>query len=143
MKKNLFDIVERFQMHHALQEERELKNSHASGNGAVASGTPDKNGIPENTVFECDEMRISTVTLPGGTEWTPPHDGRERLVVRLGEIGHSLSKDSDPAFPARWTWIPANSDFKLANESDETRNLMIVAFHDVDREQPSLISLTE
>jgi hypothetical protein len=134
MKKNLIDIVERFQTHHALQEERELKNSHASGNGAVAPGAPDKNGIPENTIFECDEMRISTVTLPDGTEWSPPQDGRERLVVRLGEIGRPLSNESDPAFPARWTWIPANSDFKVANESGETRNLMIVAFHDVDRE---------
>ena len=140
MKNNLIDIVERFQMHHALQEERELKNSNAPGNGAVAPGAPDKNGIPENTLFECDEMRISTVTLPGGTEWTPPHDGWERLVVRLGEIGHPFSKDSEPAFPARWTWIPANSDFKVANGSDETRNLMIVAFHDVDREQLSPIS---
>jgi hypothetical protein len=26
---NIIDIVERFQMHHALQEEREFKNSHS------------------------------------------------------------------------------------------------------------------
>jgi hypothetical protein len=143
MKKNLIDIVERFQTHHALQEERELKNSHASGNGPVAPGAPDKNGIPEKTLFECDEMGISTVTLPGGTEWTPPQDGRERLVVRLGEIREPLSKDGDPAFSARWTWIPANSDFKVANESGEARNMMIVAFHDVDREQPAQIPSTE
>lgn len=143
MKKNVIDIIQSFQTHHALQEERQLKNSHAHGNGAAAPGALDKNGIPENTIFENEEMRISTVTLPGGTEWSPPNDGRDRLVVRLGEIDHPLSKDNDPAFPARWTWIPANSDFKVANETDETRNLMIVAFHDVDREQPSLIPLTE
>jgi hypothetical protein len=136
MKKNVIDIIQSFQTHHALQEERELKNSHAARNGAVAPGAPDKNGIPENTIFENEEMRISTVTLPGGTEWSPPNDGRDRLVVRLGEIDHPLSKESDPAIPARWTWIAANSDFKVANETDETRNLMIVAFHDVDREQP-------
>ena len=126
MKKNVIDIIELFQTHHALEEERELKNSHA----------PDKNGMSENIIFESEELRISTVTLPGGTEWSPPHDGRDRLVVRLGEIAHPLSKESDPAFPARWIWIPANSDFKVANETDDTRNLMIVAFHDVDREQP-------
>jgi len=138
MKKNIIDIIQSFQTHHALQEERQLKNSHAPGNGAAAPGASDKNGIPENTIFENEEMRISTVTLPGGTEWSPPNDGRDRLVVRLGEIDHPLSKESDPAIPARWTWIPANSDFKVANETDKTRNLMIVAFHDVYREQPSL-----
>ena len=143
MKKTVIDIIQSFQTHHALQEERQLKNSHAPGNGAVAPSGPDKNGIPENTIFESEEMRISTITLPGGTGWSPPHDGRDRLVVRLGEIGHPFPKESDPAIPARWIWIPANSDFKVANETDETRNLMIVAFHDVDREQPSLIPLTE
>ncbi len=142
-RRNVIDIIERFQTEHSLQEERELKHFHAPGNGAVAPSAPDKNGIPENTIFENEEMRISTVTLPGGTEWSPPHDGRDRLVVRLGEIDHPLSKDSDPAFPARWTRIPAKSDFKVANETDETRNLMTVAFHNVDREQPSLIPLTE
>ena len=143
MKNSVIDIVQRFQTHHALQEERELKNSHASKSGAVPPSVPDKNGIPENTIFESEDLRISTVTLPRGTEWPAPHDGRERLVVRLGEMGHPLLKERDPAFPARWTWIPANSDFTVANETDETRNLMIVAFHDVDREQPSLIPSTE
>ena len=135
MKENIVDIVERFQMHHALQEERELSNSHASANGSAAPSAPDKNGIPENTLFESEDVRISTVTLPGGAEWSPPHDGRERLAVRLGEIGHPLPKESDPAFLGRWTWIPADSDFKVANESNETRNVMIVAFHDADRER--------
>jgi hypothetical protein len=143
MKKNVIDIIQSFQTHHALQEERQMKNSHAPGNGAIAPSAPDKNGIPENTIFENEEMRISTVILPGGTEWSPAHDGRDRLVVRLGEMSHPLSKASDPAFPARWTWIPANRDFRVANETDETRNLMIVAFHNADREQPSLIPLTE
>jgi hypothetical protein len=139
MKKSIIDIVQRFQTHHALEEERELENFHVSGNGAVAPSAPDKNAITENTIFESEEMRISTVTLPSGMEWPAPNDGRDRLVVRLGEIGHPLSKETDPAFSARWTWIPANSDFKVGNETDETRNLMIVAFHDVNRGQHSLI----
>src|SRR6266404_5227188 len=106
MKNSVIDIVQRFQTHHALQEERELKNSRASRNGAASPSAPSKNGIPENTIFESEEIRISTVTLLGGTEWPAPHDGRERLVVRLGEMGHPLLKERDPAFPARWTWIP-------------------------------------
>ena len=72
MKKNVIDIIELFQTHHALEEERELKNSHALGNGAVAPSAPDKNGISENAIFESEEMRISTVTLAGGTEWSLP-----------------------------------------------------------------------
>lgn len=130
MKNSVIDIVQRFQTHHALQEERELKNSHASRNGAVPPSVPDNNGIPENTLFENEELRISTVTLPQGTEWPAPRDSRDRLVVRLGEIDPPLSNESDPVFPARWTWIPANSDFTVANETDEARNLMIVAFNE-------------
>jgi hypothetical protein len=136
IKMNIIDIVERFQMLHALQEEREFKNSHASRNGTGARSAPTTNGIGKNIIFESEEVRISTVTLLRDTEWSPPHDGRDRLVARLGQIDHSVSKDSDPAFSARWTWIPANGDFKVVNETDETRHLMIAAFHDVDQEQP-------
>jgi hypothetical protein len=143
IKMNVIDIVERFQMHHALQEEREFKNSHASRNGTGARSAVSNNGIRENIIFECEEVRISTVTLSRDTEWSPPHDSRDRLVARLGQVDRPLSKDSDPAFSARWTWIPANGDFKVANQTDETRHLMIVAFHDVDHEQPSLLPLTE
>jgi len=37
-RRSVIEIVERFQTKHALQEEREMKNLHASTNGAVASG---------------------------------------------------------------------------------------------------------
>jgi hypothetical protein len=37
-RRSVIDIVERFQTKHALQEERETKNLHASTNGAFASG---------------------------------------------------------------------------------------------------------
>jgi hypothetical protein len=38
MRSNVIDIIERFQARHALQEERETQNSHASNNGSVSSG---------------------------------------------------------------------------------------------------------
>jgi len=136
---NIINIVERFQMHHALQEEREFKNSHLSRNGTSARSAATTNRIGKNIIFEGEEVRISTVTLPCDTEWSPPHDGRDRLVARLGQIDHLLLKDGDPAFSARWTWIPANGDFKVTNQTDETRHLMIVAFHHLDHEQPSLL----
>jgi hypothetical protein len=143
MKKNVMDIVERFQTHHALQEERELKNSRASGNGAAPPSVPDKNGMPGKSIFETEEVRVCTVTVPGSTEWSPPHDAQDRLVVTLGKIQQLSLGDSDPVFPARWTWVPANSDFKVANAADQTRNLMIVEFKDAGSERPPLIPLTE
>jgi hypothetical protein len=37
-RRSVVDIVERFQTKHALQEERETKNSHSSMDGGVAPG---------------------------------------------------------------------------------------------------------
>jgi hypothetical protein len=128
--RNIMDIIERFQTQHALQEEREMERSHASGNGAAAPSVP-----AENSIFETEEVRVSTVAVLGNTDWSPPHDGRDRLVVMLGKIGQLLSRDSDPAFPARGTWIPANSNFKVPNKAHQTRTLLIVEFNDVDRER--------
>jgi hypothetical protein len=129
--KNVMDIIERFQTHHALQEEREMENANVTGKGAAAPSVPGKNSI-----FETEEVRVGTVAVPGNTEWSPPHDGRDRLVVMLGKA-RQLPSDSDQAFPARGTWIPANSNFKVPNETDKTRTLLIVEFSDVDREPPT------
>ena len=84
-------------------------------------------------------MLLVTAALRRGAraEWLPPHDGRDRLVVTLGKIDQLLPRDGDPAFPARWIWVPANSDFKVPNEEDQTRKLMIVEFKEAnDQENP-------
>ena len=57
MKSNVIDIIQRFQTRHALEEERELKDFHASGNGAVAPSIPDKNSTPENSDKDIDINR--------------------------------------------------------------------------------------
>jgi hypothetical protein len=130
MMRNVMDIIERFQTHHALKEESEMKkNSHAPGNDAAAPSMPDKNSI-----FETDGVRVSMVAVPGNTEWSPPRDGRDRLVVPLGKIDQVLARNDDPSFPARGTWIPANSSFKVPNKANQTRTLLIVEFSDVGRE---------
>jgi len=137
MKENVMDIVERFQRHHALQEERGIKNNfHASTSDAVAPALPDKNESPRSRAVETEEVRVSTVAVPGGSEWAPPHDGRTRMVVTLGRMRH-LPRERDSAFPARWTRIPANSDFKVPNEADQTRNLMIVEFNEANHQETS------
>ncbi len=56
---NVIDIIERFQTHHALQEEREMKNFHASTNAAVAPAVPDKNGLPRKSIPETKEVVIA------------------------------------------------------------------------------------
>ena len=56
---NVIDIIERFQTHHALREEREMKNFHASTNGALAPDVPDKNRGPEKSTPETEEVVIA------------------------------------------------------------------------------------
>jgi hypothetical protein len=51
-RRNLIDIIERFQTQHALQEEREMKNFNASRNGAPTQGVPYKNAMLRNSIFE-------------------------------------------------------------------------------------------
>jgi hypothetical protein len=140
MSNNVIDIIERFRTRHALQEEREMNSFNAPRNGAVAAGMPDENGRPKTSIFEMEEVRVWTVAVPGSTEWLPPHDGRDRMVVTLGRI-RQLPRDSDSAFPARRACIPANRDCKVANEAEQTMNLMIVEF--IDGNDPKKISQTE
>ena len=134
MSSNIIDIIERFQTRHALQEEREVKKFDASTNSAAAAGVPDKNDKAKNNIFEMEQVRVWTVAVPANTEWSPPHDGRDRMVVTLGRI-RQLPRDSDSAFPARWACIPSNSDFKVPNENNHTRNFLIVEFIDVNNNQ--------
>jgi hypothetical protein len=77
--RSVIDIVERFQTQHALQEEREMKNFHASTNGAVAPGLPDKNGMAKNGILGTEEVGESTVAVPVST-WP---DGAWPSPVRL------------------------------------------------------------
>jgi hypothetical protein len=136
MSSNVIDIIERSQARHALEEEREMNNFHASTNGAVAPGPPDENGRSKTSIFEMEEVRVWTVAVPGNTEWSPPNDGRDRMVVTLGRI-RQIPKESDSAFPARWSCIPANSDCKVANEVERTMNLMIVEFIEASHDEIS------
>ena len=134
MSRNVIDIIERFQARRALQEERETQNSHPSTNGEVAPAITDENGRSKAGTFEMEEVRVWTVAVPGSTEWSLPHDGRDRMVVTLGRT-RQLPRDSDSAFPARWACVPANSDFKLSNETYHTRNFMIVEFNNASNNQ--------
>ena len=123
-RSNVIDIIASFRTQHALREERERRNLYLSPNGAVISSAPDKN----NDIFENEQVRVSTTSVPKGTEWSAPHDGRDRVVVLLDEINKvAETNETDPSFSAwRTTWIPANTDFNVPNKSDHTKNLMIL-----------------
>src|SRR5438105_9607173 len=134
MSSNVIDIIERFQARHALQEERETQNSHASTNGPIAPGMPDENGRFKTGIIEMEAVRVWTVAVPGSTQWSPPHDGRDRMVVTLGRT-RQLPADSDSAFPARSACVPANTDFKVPNETYHTRTFMNVEFNNTNNSQ--------
>ena len=57
--RNIIDIIERFQTHHALQEERKMKNFHASTNGAFAPDVPDQNRMLKSGLPETEEVVIA------------------------------------------------------------------------------------
>jgi hypothetical protein len=136
-RRNVINIIERFQMKHALQEERELKNLLASPNGEFISGVPDKNGTRQQEIFENEQVRVSTTSVLKGTNWSMPHDGRDRVVVLLDQINQlaeTNEKDS-PSSAWRVTRIPANSDINVPNNSDQTKILMILEFKDTGVEE--------
>src|SRR2546423_6485204 len=114
----IIDIIERSQMRHALQKGHELQNLDALNHRPVA--------LVKSDGSETEGVRTSTVAIPGRTKWSPPPDGRDRLVVMLGNTDQLLERDCDTAVPARWAWVPAKSHCKIANAAEQARNLMIV-----------------
>jgi hypothetical protein len=84
MKNNVIDIIQRFQTRHALQEERELKDFHASGNGAVAPSIPDKNSIPEDSDKDINIDRSRPNETTRDMEFPIPHLERIVRTIRVG-----------------------------------------------------------
>jgi len=128
-RRNVTNIIERFRTKHALQEERERKNLPASPDGEFISGVPDKNGTREKGIFENEQVRVST-TFPKGTDWSAPHHGRNRIVVFLDQINPLAQTNEADSSSSAWrvTWIPANSDINVPNNSGQTKILMILEF---------------
>jgi hypothetical protein len=128
---SLISIIERLETEHALKAERERKDFHASPNGAVISGAPDKSGVPQESIFENEQLRVSTTSIPKGTDWSTPHDGRDRVVVlldKINQLAETNEKDSLSSSAWRATRIPANSDINVPNNSGQTKILMILEF---------------
>ena len=136
LRNSLISIIEHLEAKRASEAERKMKNFHAPLNGVIISGAPNKNGIPQKGIFENEQVRVSATSVPKGTGWSAPHDGRDRVVVLLDEIkpaAETNEKDSS-SFAWRVTWIPANGDFNVANKSDQIKNLMILEFKDTAAE---------
>ena len=135
---SLISLFERLETQHALKVERERKTLHASPSGAVISGAPDKSVILQKAIFENEQVRVSTTSVPKGSDWSTPHDGRDRVVVlldKINQVAETNEKDSLSSSAWRVTWIPANSNISVPNKSDQTGNLMILEFKDRAAEQ--------
>jgi len=93
---------------------------------------PDKSVIPQKAIFENEQVRVSTTSIPKGTDWSTPHDGRDRVVVLLDKVNQVAETNEKNSSSSAWrvTWIPANSDVNVPNKSDQTKNLMILEFKD-------------
>ena len=133
---SLISIFERLATEHALKVERERKTLHASPSGVI-SGAPDKNGTRQKEIFENEQVRVSTTSVPKGTDWSAPHDGRDRIVVLLDQINPLAQTNEADSSSSAWrvTRIPANSDINVPNNSDQTKNLMILEFKDTGVEE--------
>jgi hypothetical protein len=120
-----------------LQEERERKNLPASPNGEFSLGFPDKNGTRQNEISENEQVRVSTTSVPKGTNWSAPHDGRDRIVVLLDQINQLAKTNEKDSSSSAWrvTRIPANSDINVPNNSDQTKILMILEFKGMGGEE--------
>jgi hypothetical protein len=133
---SLISIFERLATEHALKVERERKTSHASPSGVI-SGASDKSVIVQKAIFENEQVRVSTTSIPKGSDWSAPHDGRDRVVVLLDKVNQVAETNEKNSSSSAWkvTWIPANSDVNVSNNSDQTNNLMILEFKDRAAEQ--------
>ena len=133
---SLISIFERLATEHALKVERERKTLHASPSGVI-SGASDKSAIPQKAIFENEQVRVSTTSISKGTDWSAPHDGRDRVVVlldKINQVAETNDKNSS-ASALKVTWIPANSDVNVPNNSDQTKILMILEFKDTAVEE--------
>src|SRR6476620_11803122 len=103
----------------------------------VIAGTPDKSVISQKAIFENEQVRVSTTSVPKGSDWSSPHEWRYRVVVLLDKVNQIAETNEKDSSSSAWkvTGIPANSDVNVRNKSDQTKNLMILEFKERAAEQ--------
>jgi hypothetical protein len=129
-----------------LQTQEQVTKVYSSINDALNAAPPDDDGIREALVLGTDEVQAIAIAVPRDKTWTPPHDGRDRLVVRLDKINNgSGTKEGNSPFPAGLlAWFPADTDLRVPNASDQQMKLMILEFNDAHQEmEPSTASLSD
>jgi hypothetical protein len=119
-----------------LQTQGRVTKVHSSINEALNAAPPDDDGIRQALVLGTDEVETIAVAVPKDKTWTPPHDGRDRLVVRLDKVDDgSGTKEGNSPFPAGMlAWFPADTDLSVPNASDQQMKLMILEFNDTHHE---------
>jgi hypothetical protein len=119
-----------------LQTQGQVTKVHSSINEALNAAPPDEDGIRQALVLGTDEVQTIAVAVPKDKTWTPPHDGRDRLVVRLDKVDDgSGTRDGNSPFPVGMlAWFPADTDLSVPNASDQQMKLMILEFDDTRQE---------
>jgi hypothetical protein len=115
-----------------LQTQEQVTKVYSSINDALNAAPPDGDGIREALVLGTDQVQAIAVAVPKDKTWAPPHDGRDRLVVRLDKIDDgSETREGNSPFPAgTLAWFPADTDLSVPNASDQQMKLMILEFGD-------------
>jgi hypothetical protein len=129
-----------------LQTQGQVTKVHSSINEALNAAPPDDDGIREALVLGTDAVQAIAVAVPKDKTWAPPHDGRDRLVVRLDKINNgSGTREGDSPFPAgTLAWFPADTDLSVPNASDQQVKLMVLEFNDAHQDmEPSTASLSD
>jgi hypothetical protein len=113
-----------------LQTQGQVTKVHSSINEALNAAPPDDDGIRQTLVLGTDEVQAIAVAVPKDKTWTPPQDGRDRLVVRLDKVDDgSGTREGNSPFPAGMlAWFPADTDLSVPNASDLQMKLMILEF---------------
>ncbi len=101
-RRNVIDIIERFQTRHALQEEHEMKNFNASTDGGSTQGVPDKDGMLKNGIFETQKsINTNEIQINGEkVKWTHVTASDSSISKELASINSSEAL-KNPTL-ARW-----------------------------------------
>jgi hypothetical protein len=115
-----------------LQTQGPVTKVYSSISDALNATPPDYDGIRQALVLGTDEVQAIAVAVPKDKTWTPPHDGRDRLVVMLDKITNgSGTGEGDSPFPGGMlAWFPADTDLHVPNASDQQMKLMVLEFAD-------------
>ena len=118
-----------------LRSQGDAKNFYTSVDAALASAAGDASPIKQNAVLETSNVRVIAIAVPGRSAWSPPDDGRQRLVVLLNEINNTTRpKEKNTSFPQGMLIWLGHNPAPVTNQLDHAMKLLVVEFRDTTRQ---------